>query len=136
LRHVFRFPNFRGAFALIVGFAALAWPAHAQAPDPLAEGQSYWKARFAFFSPDGSHLLATLCHVKAGRCRPWRYYFAERRWEQVVLTPDDPLWSIDSATYSPDGKTIAATQVSCTGDWRRLSCPYDSVALTKKSVWF
>ncbi|MDO9166641.1 MAG: hypothetical protein Q7U13_11105 [Rhodoferax sp.] len=86
---------------------------------PTAPKPPQLSARFAFYSPDGSHLLVTLCKYALGQrpmlssCRPWRYYLADKRWEEIALTPDDPDWSIESATYSPDGKTIAATIVKC-----------------------
>lgn len=95
------------------------------APRPLM-------AKFAFYSPDGLHLLVTLCEYSTGQgptligCRPWRYHLADKRWERIVLTPDDPHWSVDSATYSPDGKAIAATIVKCTpAETHALpKCPY------------
>jgi dipeptidyl aminopeptidase/acylaminoacyl peptidase len=59
-------------------------------------------------------------------CRPWRYHLADKRWEEIALTPNEPDWDINSATYSPDGKTIAASYVKCqpsTGQIAR-SCSY------------
>ena len=97
---------------------AFAFQALAQTT-PTAPQPPQLGARFAFFSPDGSHLLVTLCKYSLGQrptlssCRPWRYYLADKRWEEIALTPDDPDWSIESATYSPDGETIAATIVKC-----------------------
>lgn len=92
--------------------------------------QIEWKARFAFYAPDGSHLLVTLCkHVPKfpilANCRPWRYYLADKRWEEIALKPYQPDWSIDSASYSPDGKTIAATMVKCLVSKEfHMECPY------------
>ena len=97
---------------------AFAFQALAQTT-PTAPKPPQLGARFAFYSPDGSHLLVTLCKYSLGQrptlssCRPWRYYLADKRWEEIALTPDDPDWSIESATYSPDGETIAATIVKC-----------------------
>jgi Tol biopolymer transport system component len=89
----------------------------------LPSGQEYLRAHFAYYAPDASHLLVTLCELKEGRCSPWRYHLAEKRWERIALTPYDPEWSLESATYSPDGKTIAVSVVKCLGDWRKLRCP-------------
>lgn len=104
----------------------LLYPAaglHAQTARTLPQGTEYLAARFAYYAPDGSHLLVTLCEVREGRCRPWRYHLAERRWERIELAPYDPAWSMESATYAPDGKTIAVSVVKCIGDWRTLQCP-------------
>jgi hypothetical protein len=103
--------------------------AQAQPAAPAAQ-QIDWKARFAFYAPDGSHLLVTLCKYVPrfpilANCRPWRYYLADKRWEEIVLTPYQPDWSIDSASYSPDGKTIAATMVKCVVSKEfHMECPY------------
>lgn len=90
-----------------------------------------WFAQFAFFAPDDSHLLVTQCKYAKRQtligCRPWRYHLADKRWEEIVLSPDDPDWSINSATYSPDGKTIAATIVKCVPNGLEKifpKCPY------------
>ena len=98
-------------------------PAVAQEPPPLPFGFVYLKARFVYYAPDGTHLLVTLCEVKEGRCRPWQYHLAERRWQRVEVVNFDPEWSMDSATYSPDGKTIAVSVAKCSGNWRTLLCP-------------
>jgi hypothetical protein len=111
--------------------ASAATTSHAQVqPTTATPQQIEWKARFAFYAPDGSHLLVTLCkHVPKfpilANCRPWRCYLAEKRWEEIVLTPYQPDWSIDSASYSPDGKTIAATMVKCLVSKEfHMECPY------------
>jgi hypothetical protein len=90
-----------------------------------------WFAQFAFFAPDDSHLLVTQCKYAKRQtlmgCRPWRYHLADKRWEEIMLSPDDPDWSVDSATYSPDGKTIAATIVKCVPNGLEKifpKCPY------------
>ena len=99
---------------------------------PIVSKTYEWNARLAFYSPDGTHLLVTLCKYGVGRgrfpsvCHPWRYHLADKRWEQIALTPNEPDWDINSATYSPDGKTIAASYAKCqpaTGKIER-SCPY------------
>jgi hypothetical protein len=103
--------------------------AQAQPTAPAAQ-QIDWKARFAFYAPDGSHLLVTLCKYVPrfpilANCRPWRYYLADKRWEEIALSPYQPDWSIDSASYSPDGKTIAATMVKCVVSKEfHMECPY------------
>ena len=82
---------------------AFAFQALAQTT-PTAPKPPQLGARFAFYSPDGSHLLVTLCKYSLGQrptlssCRPWRYYLADKRWEEIALTTDDPDWSIESAT--------------------------------------
>jgi Tol biopolymer transport system component len=65
------------------------------------------KASLAYFSPSGDHLLVTLCETVEGFCRPWRYKIAERIWEKISIKGFMPRWSFGSATYSPDGRTIA-----------------------------
>ena len=117
-------------FALLF-LASVVATSHAQIqPTAAAPQQIDWKARFAFYAPDGSHLLVTLCkHVPRfpilANCRPWRYHLADKRWEEIVLTPYQPDWSIDSASYSPDGKTIAATMVKCVVSKEfHMECPY------------
>ena len=99
---------------------------------PIASKTDEWNARLAFYSPDGTHLLVTLCKYGVGRgrfptmCRPWRYHLTDKRWEEIALSPSDPDWDINSASYSPDGKTIAASYVKCqpsTGQIAR-TCPY------------
>ena len=120
-----------GAMALLLWGCAAQAPQHgtsapastvavAQVRTPTAPTTQFrWFPKFVFFSPDGSHLLATLCKFSYGQrpawgwCRPWRYYISQQRWEEVIPVPDNPLWSIDSASYSPDGKTIAAQVTRC-----------------------
>ena len=116
---------------ILIGLLGLAATSHAQNQAiPATPQQIDWKARFAFYAPDGSHLLVTLCkHVPnfpiLANCRPWRYYLAEKRWEEIALVPYQPDWSIDSASYSPDGKTIAATMVKCLVSKEfHMECPY------------
>ncbi len=98
-------------------------------PPPPKPTIANLKPAMAFFAPDNSHLLVTLCKFHLGQsnvpaaCRPWRYFLGDKRWERIALTPDDPDWSIDSASYSPDGKTIAATLVKCTAE-HIPQCPY------------
>ena len=117
-----------GVLFVLVSAAAIA-QAQAQ-PAVNAPKSKSWDARFAFYAPDGSHLLVTLCKFSAGwttltNCRPWRYYLTEKRWEEIALNPYEPDWSIESATYSPDGKTIAATMVKCLPSKKiYLECPY------------
>lgn len=112
----------------VLVFACIAITSLAQTPPP-APRQIDAKARFAFYAPDGSHLLVTLCKYATfttlGNCRPWRYHLAEKRWEEIALVPYEPDWSIDSASYSPDGKTIAATMVKCIVSKEfHMECPY------------
>jgi WD40-like Beta Propeller Repeat len=97
---------------------------------PIVSKTYQWKARLAFYSQDGTHLLVTLCKYGSSRfptmCRPWRYHLTDKRWEEIALSPSDPDWDINSASYSPDGKTIAASYVKCqpsTGQIAR-TCPY------------
>jgi WD40-like Beta Propeller Repeat len=110
--------------------ASTAVISHTQAqPSAAVPQQMEWKARFASYAPDGSHLLVTLCKYATfrtlGNCRPWRYHLADKRWEEIVLTPYQSDWSIDSASYSPDGKTIAATMVKCLVSKEfHMECPY------------
>lgn len=117
-------------YALLI-LASTATNSHAQIhPTTATPQQLDWKVRFAFYAPDGSHLLVTLCKyvpsfTTLANCRPWRYYLAEKRWEEIVLSPYQPDWSIDSASYSPDGKTIAATMVKCVVSKEfHMECPY------------
>lgn len=109
--------------ALLLAAQTLAQTYPKANPPPLPQGTVYYKARFAYYSPDGSHLLASLCKTREGSCTPWRYYLADKRWEAILTTPTDPAWSLDSATYSKDGKSIAVSVVKCLGDWRDWKCP-------------
>lgn len=104
---------------ILIGLFGIATISHAKNQPIKSTPQLIeCKAKFAFYAHNDSHLLVTLCKPAPNfslltNCHPWRYHIADKRWEEFALSPYEPDWSIENATYSPDGRTIAATMVNC-----------------------
>jgi hypothetical protein len=105
---------------------------NAEAQVPL-KGYSF-HARLAYFSATGDRLLVTLCETDEGFCRPWRYKIAERMWEKVFIKGMMPRWSFGSASYSPDGKTIALEFSICDRKPNGATCPLKDVKIALLDV--
>lgn len=88
--------------ALAFGFALACTVA-------IAEVQ--WYPQQVRFSPDDSHLLINVCEVgNSNYCRIRRYWLAEGKWDVLSLDEERSyLWP----DYSPDGKRIVLSSMSC-----------------------
>lgn len=78
-----------------------------------------WHPERAVFSPDGSHLLVTVCRNEdRQRCTLRRYWIAESRWDDLPgLDPDRHYaWGV----YDPAGGRIAAATWKCIDVPRRI----------------
>jgi hypothetical protein len=71
-----------------------------------------WHPERAAFSPDGSHLLVTVCrNLDRQRCTLRRYWIEESRWDD--LPGLDPSRYYGWGVYDPTGGRIAAASWKC-----------------------
>jgi len=81
-------------------------------------------AQSAIWAPDGSYLLADICPRKFtanDNCTLYRYRFSTSRWESLPSLERHDGTGYQYPAFSPDGKTIAATEIGHNCD--HAGCP-------------
>lgn len=122
------------AFAALLSLAIVIVGCAQPAKPPLPSSVPHYPepsphiAQSAIWAPDVSYLLADICPRKFAakdNCTLYRYRLATQKWERLpALAPNDNT-GYQYPAFSPDGKTIAATEVGYNCD--HVGCPDSKV---------
>ena len=118
------------AIAVVVSGCVQPRPAESSPPSsvPRIPDASLHIAQSAIWAPDASYLLADICARKFSakdNCTLYRYRFATQTWESLpTLAPNDDT-GYQYPVFSPDGKTIAATEIGY--NCNHAGCPDSKV---------